>query len=63
MYSVETGSKMKKKIFTKLPKHVLACFRGVVSQTPQSSYFSRCILWAITSIASTMYAIADKNLS
>ena len=63
MYFVEAGPKMKKKISTKIPKHALARFRDVVSQTPQSGYFSRCILRAITSKTSTFYVIADKNLS
>ena len=57
---------MKKKISTKIPKHALTRFRDVVSQTPQSGYFSRCILcilWAITCKALTMYVIADKNLT
>ena len=57
MYFVETGSKMKKKTSTKIPKHTIAQFRDVVSQTLQSGYFSSCILWAISSKASTMYAI------
>ena len=63
MYFVVTGSQMKNKIYTEIPKRALARFRDAVSQTPQSGYLSRCILWAITSKASTMYAVADKNLS
>ena len=59
-YFVETGSKIKKKISTKIPKHELTRFRDAVSQTPQSGYFSRCILWAVTYKTSTMYVIADK---
>ena len=63
MYFVETNLKMKKKISTKIPKHALARFHDVVSQTPQYWYFSGYFLWVITSKASTMYAIANKNLS
>ena len=55
--------KIKKKILTKIPKHALARFCGVVSQTPQFAYFSSCILWAIASKVLTIYAVADKNLS
>ena len=62
-YIVETRSKFKKKISTKIPKHALARFRDVVSYTPQSGYFSKCILWAVTSKASIMHVIADKSFS
>ena len=48
---------------TKMPKHVHARFRDVVFQNSQYWYFFRCILWAITSKASTIYVIADENLS
>ena len=54
---------MQNKISTKIPKHALKYFQDVVSQPPQSGYFSRCILRAIISKASAMSAIADKNLS
>ena len=63
MYFVETGSKMKQKISNKIPKIAFARFRDAVSQTPQYAYFSIFISFGITSKASTMYAIADKNLS
>ena len=46
-----------------MPKHALARFRDAVFQTSQYWYFFRCILWAITSKTSTMYVIADENLS
>ena len=51
---------MEKETLIKIPKHALAHFPDVASQTPQSGYFSRCILWAITSKALTIYAIGDK---